>query len=87
MTKKNEQLYYRLPMNPTTSTIRTPGLLPMAKVMTLSGMAIAGLIALIFGLDLILAIPFGRQNVIMDLGMVICAGILGYLSWNAYREV
>lgn len=59
----------------------------MAKVMTFGGMAVAGLIALVFGLDLALGIPFGRANMLIDIGFAICAGILGYLSWNAFRDV
>lgn len=58
----------------------------MAKVMTFGGMAVAGLTLLIFGLDLALKIPFGRANVLIDIGFVLCAGILGYLSWNVFRE-
>jgi len=59
----------------------------MAKVMTFGGMAVAGLIALVFGLDLALGIPFGRANMLIDIGFAICAAILGYLSWNAFRDV
>lgn len=59
----------------------------MAKVMTFGGMAVAGLIALVFGLDLALGIPFGRANMLIDIGFALCAAILGYLSWNAFRDV
>lgn len=59
----------------------------MAKVMTFGGMAIAGLTLLIFGLDLLIKIPFGRANTLIDIGFVLCAGILGYLSWNALRDL
>ena len=58
----------------------------MAKVMTFGAMAIAGLCALLFGLDLALGIPFGRANMLIDIGFVLCALILGYLSWNAFRD-
>lgn len=59
----------------------------MAKAMTIGGMAVAGLIALVFGLDLAAGFPFQRQNLLMDIGFILCAGTLGYLSWRAYREV
>lgn len=59
----------------------------MAKAMTFGGMAVAGLSLLLFGLDLIIGIPFGRENMLIDIGFVICAGILGYLSWSAFREL
>lgn len=59
----------------------------MAKAMTFGGMAVAGLVLLLFGLDLVSGFPFGGENMLIDIGFVICAGILGYLSWNAFREL
>ncbi len=59
----------------------------MAKAMTIGGMAVAGLTALVFGLDLVAKFPFQRVNLLMDIGFFLCALILGYLSWRAYREV
>lgn len=58
----------------------------MAKAMTIAGMVIAGLIGLLFGLDLILGIPFSRASTLVDVVFVISAGVLGYLSWNAFRD-
>jgi hypothetical protein len=61
---------------------------PMAKAMSVAGMAIGGLVALIFALDLVLKTPFGRvAGVMPDLGLALCGGILAYLGWNAFREV
>ncbi len=59
----------------------------MPKAMTFFGMAIAGLFALVFGLDLALRIPFQRVNVLIDIGFLLCAGVLGYLSWSTFREL
>lgn len=58
----------------------------MAKAMTIGGMAVAGLIALVFGLDLVAGFPFSSVNRLMDIGFIICGGTLGYLSWQAFRE-
>jgi len=58
----------------------------MAKAMSIAGMVVAGLLLFAFGLDLGLGIPFGGEQKMMDLGFVISAGILGYLSWDAFRE-
>jgi hypothetical protein len=59
----------------------------MAKAMSVAGMVIGGLVALLFALDLALKTPFGRvAGVIPDLGLAICGGILAYLGWNAFRE-
>jgi hypothetical protein len=59
----------------------------MAKAMTIGGMAVAGLTALVFGLDLVAEFPFQGVNKLMDIGFVLCGLILGYLSWHAFREV
>jgi len=59
----------------------------MAKAMSIAGLIAGGLIALVFAADLGLKIPFGGQQWIMDVGFVICGGILAYLSWNAMRDV
>jgi len=61
---------------------------PMAKAMSVAGMAIGGLVALLFALDLALKTPFGRvAGVMPDLGLAVCGGILAYLGWNAFREI
>ncbi|MFO0790494.1 MAG: hypothetical protein U0805_13650 [Pirellulales bacterium] len=58
----------------------------MAKAMSVAGMVVGGLIALLFVLDLALKIPFGRQAALADVGMAICGGVLAYLGWNAFSE-
>jgi hypothetical protein len=68
------------------------GVGPMAKAMSIAGLVVGGLLALIFAADLILGIPFGGKGSLlssgslMDLGFLICALILCYLSWNALRD-
>jgi hypothetical protein len=59
---------------------------PMGKAMSIAGMAVGGLIALSFTLDLILHIPFGGYSAMMDIGFLICGATLAYLSWNAFRD-
>lgn len=59
----------------------------MARALTVSGMVVAGLVLLFFGLDLALGIPFSRQSLVFDVGFCLCAGILGYLSWSTWREL
>ena len=66
----------------------TQGSGPMAKAMSIAGMVIGGLTALIFGLDLALKIPFGRTGGGgTDIGLFLCGAILAYLGWNAFRDV
>jgi hypothetical protein len=58
----------------------------MAKAMSVAGMVIGGLMALMFGLDLAVGMPFGRVAVPQDIGLAICGAVLAYLGWNAFRE-
>ncbi len=59
----------------------------MPKALAISGMVIAGLLVLMFGLDLAVQIPFGRASLAMDVAILICGGVLGYMSWSTYREL
>jgi hypothetical protein len=58
----------------------------MGKAMSIAGMVVAGLITLLFALDLLLNIPFSGASMMMDIGFLICGLVLGYLSWNAFRD-
>lgn len=59
----------------------------MPKALSISGMVVAALLLLLFGLDLALKFPFGGASMSMDIGFVVCAVILAYMSWSTYREV
>ncbi len=58
----------------------------MSKALTIFGMVVAGLVALVFTADMALGIPFEGADWKMDIGAIIAAGILGYLSWDAFRD-
>lgn len=59
----------------------------MPKALTISGMVVAGLVLLVFLLDLAIKIPFGRASLLMDIGFLLSAVILAYMSWSTYREL
>jgi hypothetical protein len=59
----------------------------MSKALTILGMVVAGLVGVVFALDLAAGFPFSRANVTMDVGAIIAAVILGYLAWDAFRDV
>ncbi len=66
----------------------------MAKALTITGMVVAGLVLVIFGLDLAVGVPFGgaitgdqTHWTIVDIGLCLAAGVLGYLSWSTFREL
>lgn len=58
----------------------------MPKILSIFGMAISAVLLIIFGMDLAMGFPFDGQSGMMDIGFLICAATLGYLSWNAFRE-
>lgn len=58
----------------------------MAKTLTILGMVVAVVLLLLFALDLAVKIPFERVSGAMDIVVILCAGILGYLSWSTYKE-
>ncbi len=62
------------------------GIGPMGKAMSIAGMVVGGVLAVVFALDLVLGIPFGGRVPMMNIGFLICGGILAYLSWNAFRD-
>lgn len=59
----------------------------MPKILTIAGMVVAGLLLLLFGLDLALGIPFSKASLLLDIGFALAAALLAYLSWSSYREL
>ncbi len=59
----------------------------MGKAMSIAGLVLGGLFALVFTLDLAVGFPFGaKAGPLVSLGFAICGAILAYLGWNAFRE-
>jgi hypothetical protein len=58
----------------------------MGKALSIAGLAVGGLIALLFVLDLAVGFPFGGRVMLMDVGFFLCGAILAYLSYNALRD-
>ena len=67
----------------------------MPRFLTIAGMAVAALVALLFLLVLFggyfsflsVIAPFQGASMLMDVTFVISGGMLDYLSWNAFREL
>ncbi len=59
----------------------------MPKALTITGMAVAGLLFLVFALDAILGFPFRQASLTMDIGFMIASVLLGYASWNSYKDL
>lgn len=58
----------------------------MPKALCMMGMAVAIILVLLFLLDLIVGFPFGRASMLMDILMLLCGAMLGYISWSTFRE-
>jgi hypothetical protein len=58
----------------------------MPKALTISGIIVAVLMLLVFGIDLAIGFPFQKASMLMDGLFVACAGMLGYMSWVSFRE-
>ena len=60
----------------------------MPKALAILGMTIAVLMLLLFGLDVLIGIPFGQSaGVMTNVGFLIAAALLAYLSWHTLREI
>ena len=58
----------------------------MPKALCLVGTVVAALLLLVFGFDLALGFPFHRASLTMDIGILLCAIGLGYVSWTTLKE-
>lgn len=63
------------------------------KKMVIGSMVAAGVVAVAAICDLVLKFPFsggpqGAEHVrTMDILFIICAAIVGYLAWDAYKDL
>lgn len=65
----------------------------MPKALCLASLVVAALLLLLFLADLVMRLaglaeiaPLRGASLLMDLGFLVCAGILAYLSWSTYKE-
>jgi threonine/homoserine/homoserine lactone efflux protein len=63
--------------------------LSMEKWFCWAAMGTAGIVLLLFTLDLTLDMPFGLRSIglAVDILGMICGAVLLYLGWNAYRDL
>lgn len=64
----------------------------MPKLLCLGGLVVAGLVFLLFLVDMVMSLAgmgplFNYKSLLMDIAFLVCSGLLGYLSWTAFREV
>jgi hypothetical protein len=60
--------------------------LSMEKGLCMATMGLAGVLLLLFLLDLVLKFPFGGLSSLVDiLGLISCGAVL-YLGWDAFKD-
>ena len=59
-----------------------------SKKMVLAAMICAGVVGVFAITDLVIGVPFaGSVTRTFDIIMIVCAGIVGYLSYDAYKDL
>lgn len=61
--------------------------LSMEKWFCWSAIGLAGVLLVLFLLDMILEMPFGGISTSVDIISMVACGVLMYLGWNAYRDL
>jgi hypothetical protein len=61
--------------------------LPMEKGLCWGSLGVAGLMLILFILDLVLKIPFGGLSATVDIFGILASGVLVYLSYDALRDL
>lgn len=59
----------------------------MEKWLCWASMGVAGLLLLLFLLDLVAGIPFGGVSPMVDIFSILAAGIVLYLGWDAFKDL
>jgi hypothetical protein len=59
----------------------------MEKWMCYGSMGVAGLLLLLFLLDMFTGIPFGKISIAVDIFGILAAGVVGFLAFDAFRDL
>ncbi len=61
----------------------------LPKKVVIGSMVVAGLVALAAITDMVMGIPFSgsEHTFMMDILFLICSAIVGYLSWDAFKDL
>jgi hypothetical protein len=59
----------------------------MDKWLCWGSMGVAGLLLLLFLLDIPLGIPFGGISTVVDVFGILASGLVLYLAWDASRDL
>jgi hypothetical protein len=59
----------------------------MEKWLCFASMGVAGLLLLLFLLDIPLGVPFGGTSVVVDVFGILACGLVLYLAYDAFRDL
>lgn len=59
----------------------------MEKWFCWGSLGVAGVLLLVFLLDLIIGIPFGRLDIFVSILGILGCGLVGYLAWDAFKDL
>lgn len=59
----------------------------MEKGLCWASMGVAGLMLLLFLLDMLVKFPFGGMSVVVDIISILASGVVGFLAWDAMRDL
>ncbi len=59
----------------------------MEKWLCWGSLGVAGLLLLLFLLDMFTGIPFNDMGFVVDGIAVVACGLIGYLAWESFREI
>ena len=54
----------------------------MTKLLPMIGMVVSGLVGILFIADLAVKFPFRRVSLALDIGFLLAALIVAYMSWS-----
>ena len=60
---------------------------PMEKWMCWASMGVAGLLVLLFLLDLLAGVPFGGISKAVDVMLLLASGLALYLAYDAFKDL
>jgi hypothetical protein len=59
----------------------------MEKWLCFSSMGVAGLLLLLFLLDIIIGVPFGKSSIMVDIFGILTSGLVFFLAFDAFRDL
>ena len=59
----------------------------MEKLLCWGSMGVAVLLLVLFGLDLATGMLFRGIGTVVDIISILCCALLGYLAWDALRDI